>query len=48
MSKKMPARIILVIGIMPEPYTMAFGGVETGSMNPQLAPRWRRWPAEWG
>ena len=27
-SKKKPARIILVMGIIPEPYTMAFGGVE--------------------
>jgi hypothetical protein len=24
---------------MPEPYTMAFGGVDTGSMKPQLAPK---------
>lgn len=30
----MPDRTILVIGIMPEPWTTAFCGVETGIMNP--------------
>ncbi len=34
----MPALIIFVMGTMPEPYTMAFGGVDTGNMKPQLAP----------
>src|SRR5574337_1007033 len=38
-SNRMPARIIFKSGTRPEPYTMAFGGVETGSMNPKLAPR---------
>ena len=33
-SKKTPERTILVMGIMPEPYTIAFGGLETGSMKP--------------
>ena len=39
MSYPMPARIIFVVGTMPEPYTMALGGVDTGSMKPQLAPK---------
>jgi len=34
-----PARIILVIGTIPEEYTIAFGGVDTGSMNPKEAPK---------
>ena len=38
LSKMMPALIIFVIGIIPEPCAIAFGGVETGNMNPQLAP----------
>ena len=33
-SKKMPARSIRVMGTSPDPYTIAFGGVETGSMKP--------------
>ena len=33
-SKTKPERIILVMGMTPLPYTMAFGGVDTGSMNP--------------
>ena len=32
-----PARAILGIVSMPDPKTMAFGGVATGSMNAQLA-----------
>jgi len=38
-SKITPALSIESIGTMPEPYTMAFGGVDTGSMKPKLAPR---------
>lgn len=38
-SNRMPARIIFGSGTRPEPYTMALGGVDTGSMNPKLAPR---------
>ncbi|HLS47556.1 MAG TPA: hypothetical protein VK012_03495, partial [Gemmatimonadales bacterium] len=34
-----PVRIIRPIEIRPVPYTMAFGGVDTGSMNPHEAAR---------
>ena len=37
MSKLKPVRTIRVIGTAPEPYTMAFCGVDTGSMNPKEA-----------
>jgi hypothetical protein len=39
MSNTIPERTILVIGISPEPYTTAFCGVDTGSMNPKEAPK---------
>ena len=32
-----PARIIVLCGILPVPYTSALGGVPTGSMKAQLA-----------
>lgn len=34
MSNTTPALIIRVIGSSPEEQTIAFGGVETGSMSP--------------
>ncbi len=34
MSNKIPARIIAGIVTSPDPYAIAFGGVDTGSMNP--------------
>ena len=36
---KNPARIISIILNLLAPYTIAFGGVATGSMNAQLAAR---------
>ncbi len=36
-SNNNPACTIRRIGILPVPYTMAFGGVETGSTNARLA-----------
>jgi len=39
MSKITPALSIASIGTMPEPYTIALGGVDTGSIKPKLAPR---------
>lgn len=39
MSKTTPERTVLVVGIIPEPYTTAFCGVETGVMNPKEAPK---------
>src|SRR6185295_12853058 len=38
-SYRRPIRIMLRIGMNPVPYTMAFGGVETGKAKPRLAPR---------
>ena len=34
MSNTAPALIMRVIGSSPDEYTIAFGGVDTGSMNP--------------
>src|SRR3972149_11209596 len=38
-SNKIPALTIDNIGTIPEPYTIALGGVDTGSIKPKLAPR---------
>src|SRR3990172_906917 len=38
-SNMIPALTIDNIGTIPEPYTIALGGVDTGSIKPKLAPR---------